>query len=317
MAVMTTTTLSTAVKTYYDKKLLKWTAPELLHDKFAQKSMVPKGFKTHEWRRYDKIAQASSPGSAYGSNGYLLAEGVVPTQVTDATETVSIVTTVLTATPAQYGAVAVGTDLVDTTVIDPILDLTTKRLAQHAAEAIDTITRTALIAGTSIQYAGAATTNDTITATDYINFAELVEAIGQLKTNLAEPVGGGKYAAIISIGTWQRLIQDPDFREAVVFGQKDNMFTGKLGSFMGVDFYETTRAYSVANASSVTVHYTLIFGSEAYGTVGFAGMGMETIFTAPGGQTDPFKQVWKMAWKSSHAVVLLNNLFFIVLRHAV
>lgn len=329
MAVMTTSTLSDIAKTYYDKKLLKWTMPRLLHDKYAQKSQVPKGSKTYEWRRYDKIAQLASPEAAWGSSGNKLSEGVLPLtlrgpMLTDGSGnsdsyngTLSIAVTLVTKTPDQFGALAVGTDVVDTVSIDPVLDITTERLAQHAAEAIDRITRASLIAGGTVQYAGPTATNaDEVTATDYINYAEIVEALGTLKTNLAEPAENGNWGAIISVGTWQRLIQDPDFREAVVFGQKDNMFTGKLGTFMGVNFYETTIGYSTAE-DLTTVHHTLIFGKEAYGTISWAGMGLESIYTPPGGQSDPFKQVWKMAWKTSHAVVILNALFYLRLVHAV
>src|SRR5687768_9624532 len=140
VTTMTTTTLSGAVKTYYDKKLLKHTKGDLVHDEFSQKATVPKGSKTNEWRRYDPIAVSAQPGNLWDDDGaiytgnpggYRLIEGLTP----DASLTIAV--TQITATPEQYGAYAEGTDLVETTTIDPILDLTTARLAQHAAESID------------------------------------------------------------------------------------------------------------------------------------------------------------------------------------
>lgn len=322
VTTMTTATLSDAVKTYFDKKLLKYTQFDLIHDKFAQRSQVPRGFKTHEWRRYDPIAVGNNPedlhedGSASypadaGDPGYRLVEGVTPAS------SLVIAVTVVTKTPDQFGAYAEGSDLINVTAIDPILDLTTKRLAQHAAETIDRINRNALVGGGAVQYAGAATSVDTITGTNYLNYAELVEALVTLKSNKADPAMNGRYAAIISVGTWARLMQDPDFREAVVFGQKDNIFTGKLGTFLGVDFYESKDGYTQVNTGSVTVHTTFLFGSDAYGVLSWAGMGMETIYTPPGGHTDALNQRWKMAWKTSHALVVLNSLFYVRILHAV
>jgi N4-gp56 family major capsid protein len=322
VTTMTTATLSDAVKTYYDKKLLKHVKFDLIHDKFAQRSTVQRGFKTHEWRRYDPIAVGDSPETLHedgsgtypadaGDPGYKLVEGVTPAS------SLVIAVTVVTKTPDPFGAYAEGSDIVNITAIDPILDLTTKRLSQHAAETLDRITRNALIAGGAVQYAGAATTLDTVTATNYLNYLELLEALTTLKNNKADPASNGHYAAIISVGTWARLMQDPDFREAVVFGQKDNIFTGKLGTFLGVDFYETKDGYSVTNALSVVVHTTLLFGSDAYGVLNWAGMGMESIYTPPGGHTDALNQRWKMAWKTSHAIVILNATFYVRILHAV
>ena len=321
ITTMTSTTLSNAVKTYYDKKLLKYTQYDLIHDKFAQKSSVPKGFKTHEWRRYDPIAVSATPGNLHDADagdgytgspaGYRLIEGKTPNT------SLSIAVTVITATPEQYGALAEGTDVVDTVSIDPILDLTTRRLAQHAAETIDRLNRNALLTGGAVQYAGAATTVDTITATDYLNYGEILEALATLKTNKADPAMNGRFAMIISVGTWRRLMLDADFREAVVFGGRDNVFTGRLGTFLGVDFFESKDAYTQTNASSVVVHTSFLFGSDAYGVLNWSGMGMETIYTSPGGHTDPYEQRWKLAWKTSHAVVILNSLFYVQIKHAV
>jgi N4-gp56 family major capsid protein len=317
---MTTATLADDVKEYYDKKLLKYTRYELLHQRWGQKHTTPRGFKSHEWRRFDPITVSATPGNLHNDGGavytgspagYRLVEGKTPDT------SLSIAVTKITATPEQYGALAEGSDLVDPLTIDPILDITTERLAQHAGETMDRITRNALLTGGAVQYAGAATSVDTITSGMKLTFAELIEALATLKTNKADPPGGGRYAALISVGTWASLMSDPDFREAVIMGGRDNMFTGKLGSFLGIDFYESLDAYTQTNASSVVVHTTFLFGSDAYGILTWEGMGMETIYTAPGGHTDPYEQRWKLAWKSNHAVVILNSLFYIQIKHAV
>lgn len=320
VTTMTTTSLSGAVKTYFDKKLLKYTDYELIHAKFGQKTQTPRGFKTHEWRRYDPIAISAQPGNLHNDGGAIYTGSPAGTRLVEGkTPDVSVVIAVtpITATPEQYGAYAEGSDLVDTLSIDPILDLTTKRLAQHAGETIDRITRNALLSGGAVQYADTATSVDTITAGMFLDYAELIEALSTLKTNKADPALNGRYAAIISVGTWARLMQDPDFREAVVFGGKDNIFTGKLGTFLGVDFYESKDAYTQVNAGSVVVHTTFLFGSDGFGVLSWSGMGMETIYTPPGGHTDALKQRWKMAWKTSHAVAILNSLFYVQIKHAV
>ena len=320
IVTMTTASMPEGVKEYYDRRLLQHVEHDIVHAKLGQKAQIPAGHKSQEWRRYNRIPISATPanlhndgGSIYTGSpaGYRLVEGKTP----DTSLTLTVET--ITAQPEQYGALMEGSDLVDPLNIDPILRITTDRLGQHAAETHDIMTRNALLTGGAVQYAGSATSVDTITTGMTLTFAELIEALATLKTNRAKPASGGKWVAIISVATWARLMQDADFREAVVLGGKDNMFTGQLGSFLGITFVESSLAYSQTNASAVEVHTTFLFGADAFGILNWAGMNLRTIYTPPGGHTDPYEQRWKMTWKSNFAVAILNSLYYVQIKHAV
>jgi len=298
-------------KIFLDKKLLKYAKPKLIHSSFGKPATVPKGMRQYEWHFYDIYAVSATPETAY-----LLAEGVTPTD--------SIIPTVAikTANPSQFGAFILGTDLLEATGVDPVVAEFTEKLGVHSGMSLDRIVRNVLVAGTTIQYAGpTATSVVTVNAADIINYDELVEAVRTLKTNNVEPCKNGRFCAVIHPFTWATLMRDPDFKEAVTFGQKDNLFEGKLGTFLGVDFYETSEAFKNAagGAGAIDVYYTLIFGAEAFGTVDLAMLKLETIFKAAGSAkgSDYLNQVWSIAWKASHATTRLNETYFLQIRHAV
>jgi len=331
---------ASVIKTYYDKKLLKYTEPMLVHSQFGKKATVPKGMRSVEWRFYDYINMtdggpygnfAGAGGGALGlttgqvpenlytasPSGVKLVEGVTPAD--------SLVPTVATktATPDQFGAYIVGTDLVDATAIDPIIDEFTEKLGKHAGLSLDRVCRNVLAAGTgNLQIAGATgTANTDVDAGDVINYDELVEAIRFLKVRNVAPCKNGKYCAVIHTYTWATLMKDADFKDAVVYGQKNNLFDGTLGTFLGVDFYESSEAkvFVGAGGGGIDVYQTLLFGEEAFGTVDLSALKLESIFKNVGetGTGDYLNQRWSLAWKASHATIRLNESYYVQLRHAV
>ena len=133
--------LSPEMKTFYDKALLKFARPNLVHDQFAQKRNIPKnGGKTIEFRRYSQLPKALTP----------LTEGVTPTGQ-------NLNGTALTATVAQYGGYITLSDLLILTAIDNNLMEAIELLGDQAGRTLDTITREVLVSGTNVIYAGTAT----------------------------------------------------------------------------------------------------------------------------------------------------------------
>lgn len=295
-----------AVKAFYSKQLLKTVAYALVHGMFGQKTTINSGNRSYEWRKWNNIAVAAVPGTTY-----LLTEGTTPV------DSVVITTALLTATPAQFGTFLEATDVVKSTVIDPLLTILNSKLSQHAGESLDLICRAALAAGTNIMYAGPATSVNTVAPSFVINYDEQLEAIRIMKDNKVTPCKNGRWCAIISFATWQTQMKDRDFKDAVTFGKNaDALFSGKFGTFLGIDYYESAVALTEAGTLT-TVHTTFMFGEEAYGIISWAGMALETIFTGPGGLTDPLHQRWRLAWKASYVVQILNNLFMLLIKHAV
>lgn len=308
---LTTTNMAASVKTFFDKKLLRHVRQKNIHHLFGIDDSVASGHKSKEWRYYPALGISSNPENLYtdGTPGIRLVEGVTPgdSQVLTLTQ--------VTATPDQFGTYAEGSDLVDPLSIDPTLKLTVERLGQQAAESLDRIDRNVLVGGTTIQYAGTATSVATVAPGMLLNIPELIEARKTLKKNKVEPCKNGRYCAVLSPEGWATLMSDPLYQDMVIHGGDNNLRDGSLGTILEIEFYESPDAYSQAGALT-TVHHTLIFGKEGYGVIKWDGMGLETIYTPPGGKGDPFNQRWTQAWKASHKCVILNNAFFLQIRHA-
>lgn len=94
--------LSTEMKTYYDKNIIRNAEPFLVHDQFAQKRQIPKNSgKKIEFRKLNPFPKALTP----------LSEGVTPNgRKLDWTKVESIV--------SQYGDYVTTSDVLNLTALD-------------------------------------------------------------------------------------------------------------------------------------------------------------------------------------------------------
>lgn len=300
--------LTPQMKTYYDRRLIERTLPTLLFAKFGQKRRIPRhGGKTIEFRRFATLGVAKTP----------LAEGVPPALQ-------AITSTAQTATVVQQGAAVGFSDVVSTTTFDPLLEEITDLLAEQAAETIDEIIRDVLLTGTSIQYAGAATSRTTIAAGSTLGVAEVRRAVLQLKLNRAKPIDG-MYHAIIDPRTAHDLQGTSEWVTANNYAQSGRVFDGSLGTLYGVKFWVTDKVSVLADASNgagaagtVDVYQSLFFGRDAFGIVGLDGHNLQTIHKALGsaGTADPLNQQGSMGWKVMFTTVILNQAFMIRVEHS-
>lgn len=306
MAIVLSTdgSLSAEMKTYYDRRLIARTMPEMLFAKFGQKRSIPRhGGKIIEFRRFTTLGVAKTP----------LAEGVPPALQL-------ITATAQTATVVQQGAAVGFSDVVATTTFDPLLEEITDLLAEQAAETIDEIIRDVLVAGTSIQYAGAAVSRVTVAATHILDVAAVRKAVLQLKLNRAKTIDGF-YHAIIDPRTAHDLQGTSEWVTANNYGQTGRIFDGSLGTLYGVKFWVTDKVALVVNGgvgATVDVYQSLFFGRDAFGIVGLEGHNLQTIHKALGsaGTADPLNQQGSFGWKVMFTTTILNQAFMIRVEHA-
>lgn len=297
--------LSAEMKTYYDRRLLVRTVPNLLYTKFGQKRTIPKhGGKTVEFRRFAALAPATTP----------LVEGALYTAIKDLT------VTSITATVSSYGEAIGFSDLVRTTTIDNILEETVDLLAENAAETLDEVVRDVVIAGTSVIYASTATARNQITAVMTLTPAEVRRAVLQLKINRAKMIDGF-YHAIIHPRQEHDLISSSEWREAQNYAQSGRIFDGSIGTLYGVKFWVTDKAKVYADAgsgSTVDVYAALFIGRDAFGVVDVAGHNLRTIYQPLGsaGTADPTEEQQTMAWKNTFVAKILNDAFMVRLETA-
>jgi N4-gp56 family major capsid protein len=293
-----TATLSAEFKTFYDKNMLENMRANLVYQQFGMKKRIPKGGgKTIEFRQWSPLATATTP----------IPEGTTP-------DGLQFTVTSQTATVDEYGAYIKGTDVVDVVAYDNLLDGISTELGAQAGETVDEVVREVLVAGTNVIYASTAVSRITVAANMPLSLSELTRAYAQLQTNRARPYSGSNYPLIIHPLQAADLMRDSNIRQAFNAGDhRSELFAGRMGSFMGFDFYvsDKSKVFSGAGASGANVYAAITCGRDAYAVVDLASMGLEFIFKAKGsaGSADPLNQFWTSGWKTVFTAKRLREPF--------
>lgn len=300
--------LSNEFKTFYNRSLLENARAVRVHAQFGKEYQLPKNIgNTMEWRKATPLANRTTP----------LQEGVTPADDTFAytNQTVSI---------AQYGSVIRGTDIVQLTNFDPLLDDVAEEQGFQAGYSMEAILAAVLVAGTTVQYANGRASRITVAAGDVITSNEIVKARRTLKINLAPPWQAADYAAVIHPMTEADVLRDSSIVTAMNAGSTtggNKLFDGEIGRYMGVRFAVSTLAqvFTGAGAAGIDVYATLFFGKNSFGIVELSGATMEHIFHPVGsaGGADPLNQYWTSGWKCTYACKILQQAFMLRLEHAV
>lgn len=316
----TRTEIPQEVNNFYDRVLLERALPALVHTRFAQVRDIPRNSGTNviKFRRYGSLT----------ANTTALTEGVTPTGT-------SLSVTDITATVLQYGDYVTLTDVVEYETYDPILTETADILGEQAGDSTDRLMRDVLAAGTTIQYASTATTNGTITSTMKLTRDEVKEAVRTLRGNNAKPVTsmidpstgyntvplGRSYIGIVSPETAYDLDNATGFTPVENYPNRSTVMEDEIGSLANVRFVMTTNAYVSTGTGSggIDVHYTVIFGQNAYAMTRISGETLKNIVKPLGsaGTADPLNQRATSGWKLTFAGKILNNDYLVVVRHAV
>ncbi len=224
--IQSTATLSAENKTYYDKRLIQFAKPNLVHDQFGQKRPIPKnGGKTIEFRSFSSLPKALTP----------LTEGVTPDGENLTVEQIS-------ASVNQYGSYVTTTDMLNMTAIDNIVVETSEVLGDQAGRTLDTVVREYLNAGSSVQYAdGSKHSRSQLIASDTLSVKAIQRAVATLKKNNAKPFADGSFVAIIHPSVAHDLMRDPEWKDVSQYNPAE-WYAGEIGRIAGVRFVETTEA---------------------------------------------------------------------------
>lgn len=296
--------LSPEMKTFYDKALLKFAKPNLVHDQFAQKRNIPKnGGKTIEFRRYSQLPKALTP----------LTEGVTPTGQ-------NLNVTTVPATVAQYGGYITLSDVLLLTAIDNNLMEAIELLGDQAGRTLDTITREVLVSGTNVLYAGGTVNARTgLTSAMKLTVMDIKKAVRELKIGLAKKINGS-YVAIIHPDCVFDLENDDEWINASQYAGSTQIFEGEIGKLYGVRFVESTEAkiWAKAGASNISVYATLVMGANAYGTTAVEGGGLQSIVKqlGSGGTADPLNQRSTCGWKAIKTAEILYDDYIVRIESA-
>jgi len=320
MPMTTRTDITQEVCAFYDRALLVRATPAFIHTRFAQVRDLPRNSGTNiiKFRRYGSLT----------ANTTALQEGVTPSGT-------ALTATDVTATVLQYGDYVTLTDIVEMETYDPILTETAEILGEQAGDSIDQLMRTVIAAGTTIQYASTATTDGTVSSAMVLNRAEVKEAVRTLRGNNAKPVTtmvdpstgyntvpvGRSFIGIVSEDTAYDLDDATGWIPVEKYPNKSNVMEDEIGSLANVRFLMTTNAYvdSTGGVSSGPVHYTPIFGQNAYAMTRISGETLKNIVKPLGsaGTADPLNQRSTSGWKLTFVGKILNQNFIVVVHHGV
>jgi len=315
-----TGTIQREVSNFYDRVLLDRVVPALVHTRFAQTRDIPSNSGTNiiKFRRYGNLT----------ANTTALTEGVTPSGT-------ALSVTDLLATVLQYGDYVTLTDVVQMETYDPILTETAEILGDQAGDSIDQLMRTVLAAGTTIQYASTAAADTDVTAAMVLDRAEVKEAVRTLRGNNAKVVTsmidpstgyntvpvGRSFIGIVSEDTAFDLDDATGWIPVEKYPNKSNVMVDEIGSLANVRFIMSTNAYATSGigADSGDVHYSLIFGQNAYAMTRISGETLKNIVKPLGsaGTADPLNQRSTSGWKLTFVGKILNQNFLVVVHHGV
>ncbi len=225
--------LSPEMKSYYDRELIHFASPKLVHAQFGQKKPIPSGSgKTIEFRKFSPLEKALVP----------LSEGVTP-------KGNALNVTTVESTVEQYGDYITLSDMLTLSSIDSIISETQAVLGDQAGRTLDTVIREKVNAGTNVQYGNGKADRNLLVGglanyadNDYLSVAAVKRAVATLKRNNASPFKDGCFVAIIHPDVANDLTNDPEWKAVKQNVDPDDWYKGSIGKIHGVVFFESTEA---------------------------------------------------------------------------
>jgi N4-gp56 family major capsid protein len=305
MAVTNTAAIAADLQTYFSKRLLDITGRDVVLTTAAyQEDLPPASSKTISFTQYARLA---IPGA-------VLTEGTAPTDT-------ALSPTAITATIDQWGAFITMTDLAELTIKHPLVQEATLLLGEQAAETIETTVNTVLVAGTTVQYAGAVANRAALGSTNVMTTNELRKAVTLLRKNGARMMNspdkfnnsdgkdlGKYYIMFVDPSVAADITADTAFTSAAIFQNFDSLAAGTIvGTWYNCKVVMSNVIPTIS--STVTVHTSYVVGRNAYAVTNL--QTLNTYIEGPGGVADPLNQKRTIGWKTGFKAVILNNSFMV------
>jgi N4-gp56 family major capsid protein len=301
-AQSTTTTLSQQMSIYYDKVFLERAMLALRYDFGAtQKTMPLNSGKTIYFNRMTPLALQTTP----------ITEGTTPAAI-------SMSSTIVSATIAQYGTYTAVSDAFALESIDVGLKEHVAVMAQNAGETLDTLIAAELSANATVQLANAKAALSSVAVTDTLTGAEIRKAVRTLKINKARMFPEGMFRAIVPASAAYDLRGNAEWQNSLIYTDASDYKKGVLGSIHGVRFVETNN--QVSQSSTVTVYSTFVFGDGAYAMLSLEGQPVQHIYVkTPGAQdtSNPLNLYSTVGWLSYFVAKCLNTSWVIQIESGV
>jgi N4-gp56 family major capsid protein len=212
-----------------------------------------------------------------------------------------------------------GSDMLEWQAIDPVITELTTVFSEQMQETLDLVTRTALVAGTNVAYAGTATVRSGVASGANLSWAELRNARRILANANVPTFEDNRYGVLIHPNVVKDLFADTNTVNAFQYavnrgaaqGGENPLQTGALGDLLGFRFYESSNANIVSGLgqSARDIYQTLFFGRDGYITTELTSDTARTYFKARGtaGPLDPLDQYWSLGWKAAYVAAITDQ----------
>ena len=170
-------------------------------------------------------------------------------------------------------------------------------------KAIDTTSKYTLTVGTNLG------------ATDKLSDTALRLAVRTLKRNKAMRYDGNMWVGMLDPDTEYDFMGDTNWQNAAVYKDRvQSLYTGELGTWMGIRFVQPTSVYreSVAGVEadgSGLVHVIPIIGKESYGVVEMDGQKKTIVIRQPKELGQALDLYSSIGWQVMQAPKMLNSDF--------
>jgi len=306
----TTTSLTNAIPSYFEKVLLEWMRPQFRFYTYATKKPLPNNYgRTIKFNRKQNLDW-----------GYFLSQGYPLSAVkTLSTGTVS-------ALIEQLGD-TVG--LADIAKLSTIMDsdaYAMEVMADQAAESVEQYIIENLMADTTVNHyvkkdAAIAQGSNAAKASAASNTRLALSDVRAVATNLAvkniKAYDGTNYVGIFHPYHVSDIMGDSDYTGWVSYTTPDAMRNFELGKIFNVRVAQSTKvpitsgsAYSACSLSTATgsaakVYGAVIFGEEAFAVTELGG-GIKAYKSTGASKADPLNQIDSYGWKVNMAAKVIN-----------
>lgn len=287
----TTSGLSNTMSIFYDKVFLERAEEVQVYKKVCDVKPLPTNSgKSVYWNRFSPLAKQTTA----------LTEATNPSEV-------SMTSTQVTATVADYGAYTTVSSLYNLTSIDVDLKEHVQVHGQNAGETLDELIANEMSANGTTQLAIGNTLLTDIGTTDVMTGLEVRRAVKTLKKNKAWMFPGNLFRGIISATAAYDLRGNSEWLDASRYTDPTNLKMGLLGKLHGVEFYETNN--EVSESSTTTVYSNFICGQHGVGMVDIASGSAPKIYVKTPNEYDtsnPLNLYSRVGWRMTTAARVLN-----------
>lgn len=250
----TTASLAPTMQTYYDRKMLEFAKPYLVHSQFAVPKNVPKNSgKVVQWRRYVPLPVITEP----------LLEAEIPDGQQFTIEEVL-------AQVYQYGGYAATSDLFKLAALDSKLSEEVEVMADQGGRSVDAVVRDEMATTLTTQYVGGRTGIDQLRVTDVLTIDEIRKMARTLKNNKTPfftKGGNPHFVAIVDPDTEFDIQNDEKWIDVATYQDKQKIYNGELGKAYGVRFVLTTESKKYVNDDLIAGSVSLTAASLSSATV--------------------------------------------------